>query len=165
MVELVDDWDMVELVVDEQGTSVVGLVEVVGPVPVVGGVVDDDVVLPGKSVVVVAVVVVVPDGGIVEHPNTPASDPSTAPAPGRPAKVACSDRSSWQIGSRMDGSSCERTGSLTTCVDTAAGIPRTSAPLTKRHSPRRRRLATIDPPPLGSTVPSRHSWEREDTTP
>ena len=141
------DWEMVEVVVDGQGTSVV---ELVGPVPVVGGVVEDEVagksvvVVPGATVVVVAaVVVVVPDGGPVGHPNDLASDANTVPAPGKLPNAACSDCSNRQIGSRMDASSCDTTGSFTTCVDPAAGMPRRSSAHTRRHSPLRRRPAHI----------------------
>ena len=114
MVVLVD-WDMVEVVVDAQGTSVV---ELVGPVPVVGGM--DEEVLDGKNVVVVPgvmvvvvvdeVVVVVPGGGTtLGHPSDSATDANTVPAPGKPANAACSDRSNSQMGSRTDGSSCVTT--------------------------------------------------------
>ena len=109
-VDVVVDRDRVEVVVDGQGTSVV---ELVGPVPVVGGGKDDEVldgnsvvVVPGVTVVVVAaVVVVVPDGGAPGQPSELATDPRRAPAPGKPANAACSDWSSWQMGPRKVGSS------------------------------------------------------------
>ena len=101
MVDVVVDCGMVDVVVDEQGTSVV---ELVGTGPVVG-VGKDEEVLEGKSVVVVPgvtvvvveeVVVVVPGGGALGHPSASASDPNTVPAPGKPANAARSDTSSWQ---------------------------------------------------------------------
>ena len=110
MVEVVVDCGVVEVVVDEQGTSVV---ELVGTGPVVG-VGKDEVVLEGKRVVVVPgvtvvvvdeVVVVVPGGGALGHPSASATDSNTGPAPGKPAKTARSDWSNWQMGSRMVGSS------------------------------------------------------------
>jgi hypothetical protein len=139
------DWERVELVVDEQGTSVVEveLVELVGPVPVVEVVVDDDVVvLPGRSVVVVAtVVVVVPGGGAPGHPNEPATDANTVPTPGKPPNDICSDWSNPQIVSRIDASSCDMTGRSTTWVDPAAGVPRRSNAHTTRHNRLRSSLA------------------------
>jgi len=79
------DWEIVDVVVDGHGASVVELLEVVGPVPVVGGVVVlDDVVLPGGVVVVVgAVVVVVPGGGALGHPRELAIDANSGAAPGK----------------------------------------------------------------------------------
>lgn len=95
----------VDDVVVGQGGSAVELVELVGPVPVVGGMVVRSVVLPGKIVVVVggttvvvgSAVVVVPVG-TVEHPRELARDPSTVPTPANLPKAACSDRSRPQIG-------------------------------------------------------------------
>ncbi len=144
MVVLVD-WEWVEVVVDEQGTSVVELelVELVGPVPVVVVVVDDDVVvLPGRSVVVVAaVVVVVPGGRALGHPNELATDANTVPTPGKPPNDACRDWSNPQIVSRIDASSCDMTGRSTSCVDAAAGEPRRRNAHTTTHNRLRRSLA------------------------
>jgi hypothetical protein len=89
MVEDVVDWGIVEVVVDGHETSVVEVLDVVGPVPVVGGVlVLDVVVLAGGVVVVVgAAVVVVPGGGVVGHPSELAIDANSGPAPGKLANA------------------------------------------------------------------------------
>src|SRR5687767_15654704 len=103
MVEVVVDCGMVDVVVEEQGTSVV---ELVGTGAVVG-VGKDEEVLEGKSVVVVPgvtvvvveeVVVVVPGGGASWQPRASARESSTAPAAGKPANAARSDWSNWQMG-------------------------------------------------------------------
>lgn len=148
MVELEVDGAMV---VDWHCTSVVELLDVVGPVPVVGGVaVLDVVVLAGGCVVVGvgAVVVVVPGGGALGHPKELAIDANSGAAPGRLAKATCSDLSNPQIGSRATGSSCDTTRPPTTGEDPAAGVPRRSAPHTKTPTRLRRSVRTIVWPSL-----------------
>ena len=84
-----------------QGGSVVDEVGVVVPVPLVV------VVVLGTTVVVVVapmLVVVVP-GVAVLHPRDCSSEVKIPATPGNPAKEPCSDWTSWQIGSRKDGSS------------------------------------------------------------
>jgi hypothetical protein len=85
MVEDVVDCGIVE--VDRHETSVVEVLDVVGPVPVVGGVVIDVVVLAGGVVVVGAAVVVVPGGGAVGHPSELAIDANSGAAPGNLANA------------------------------------------------------------------------------
>ena len=154
MVDVVVDWEVVEVVVDEHGTSVV---ELVGPVPVVGVVPGKSVVVvPGPTVVVVAAVVVVVPGGTPAQPSELATDAKIALAPGKPAKVTCSDCSTRQIGSRKEVSSCAVTAPSATGADPAAGMPRRSATHNTRPNRLRRRLAEIVVPPLRFNPPSPH---------
>ena len=150
----------VEVVVDEQGTSVV---ELVGPVPVVDVIVvlgASVVVVPGATVVVVAAVVVVVPGGTPAHPNELATDAKIAFAPGKPPNTTCSDWSNRQIGSRKEVSSWATTWPCPTGEDPAAGMPRRSATHNIRPNRLRRRLAKIAVPPLEFNPPSRTRWER-----
>ena len=72
------------------------------PVPVV-------VVVAGTTVVVVVgakVVVVVVPGVAPAHPKDCSRDVKIPDTPGKPPSATWTDRRSWQIGSRTDGSSC-----------------------------------------------------------
>lgn len=146
----------VEVVVDEQGTSVV---ELVGPPTMVELVVVLErsvVVVPGATVVVVAAVVVVVPGGTPAHPNELATDAKIALTPGKPPNATCRDWSNRQIGSRKEVSSWATIWPCATGDDPAAGIPRRSTTHNTRPSRLRRRLATIVVPPLGFNPPSPH---------
>ena len=128
-----------------QGGRVVDVVGTVGPVVPVAPVVD---VMPCSMVVVVVdgaveVLVVVP-GGAPEHPSSCNSDGNSSPKPGKAPNRASRDRTSWQMGSRMDGSSWARVirpVPSTVWAPLLSGCP-TTIPIqtASTQSPMRRRL-------------------------
>jgi hypothetical protein len=136
-----------------QSGSVVEVVGIVGPlVPVV-------VVIPGADVVVVVarlVVVLEPGVGGPEHPNDCNRDAKMLVTCGKEANVAWNDRIAWQMGSRIDASSCATPTRepSTVCAPPIPGCRTRTPALITSHNRARRRTTRPFPPPSGPMPPS-----------